>query len=159
MGDRGSQELMELRDTIRGVLERNRLAVLSTQLEGQPHASLMAFTPTGGIRFLAFATYRDTLKYESLLKDGRVAILIEDRSGDATHPDRSLVLTALGEVGEMTEEERQALTLKHLARHPGHSEFLGSPDCELVLVVIKAYQIVGGIDDVKWYQVGESAAS
>jgi nitroimidazol reductase NimA-like FMN-containing flavoprotein (pyridoxamine 5'-phosphate oxidase superfamily) len=150
---------MDLRDTIHGVLERNRLAVLSTQREGQPHASLMAFTPSGGIRFLAFATYRDTLKYESLQKDGRVAVLIEDRNGDATHPDRRLVLTALGEVSETTEEERQALIAKHLARHPDHAEFLRSPDCELVLVVIKAYQVVGGIDDVKWYHVGESAAT
>ena len=155
MSDRISQELMDIQDTIRGVLERNRLAVLATQRDGQPHASLMAFTSSGGLRFLSFATYRDTLKYESLRKDGRVAILIEDKKGGADHPGRRLVITALGEVTETPEEIRQDLVMKHLERHPDLAEFLGSPDCELVRVAIKAYQVVGGIEDVKWYELGK----
>ena len=66
----------DLEGTIRRVLERNRLAVLATQRDGQPHASLMAFTPLEGLRFLAFATYRGTLKYESIQQDRRVAVLV-----------------------------------------------------------------------------------
>lgn len=38
-----SQEPGDIQDTILCVLERNRLAVLATQRDGQPHASLMAF--------------------------------------------------------------------------------------------------------------------
>jgi nitroimidazol reductase NimA-like FMN-containing flavoprotein (pyridoxamine 5'-phosphate oxidase superfamily) len=159
MTHRTPQELADIQDTICGVLERNRLAVLATQRDGQPHASLMAFTSSRGLRFLTFATYRNTLKYESLRKDGRVAILIEDREGDASYPDRRLVLTALGKVTETLGEDRQTLIVKHLARHPDLREFLGSPDCELVRVAIKAYQVVGGIDDVRWYEVGENAAT
>jgi hypothetical protein len=77
-----SQEPGDVQDTILRVLQRNRLAVLATQRDGQPHASLMAFTPLAGLRFLAFATYRETLKYESIWQDPRVAILVEDRVGD-----------------------------------------------------------------------------
>jgi len=150
---------MDVQDTIRRVLERNRLAVLATQRDGQPHASLMAYTPSGGLGSIVFATYRHTLKYESLKKDGRVAILIEDSESSSTNPDRRLVITALGEVAQTPEEDKQALIAKHLARHPDLTEFLGSTDCELVRIGIKAYQVVNGIEDVEWYGIGEIAAT
>ena len=97
-----------------------------------PASSL--FTPLEGLRFLAFATYRNTLKYKSILEDQRVAILIEDREGDATRrSDQRLVLTAVGEAIKTPVEDRQAYIMTHLARHPNLEEFLISPDCEFVL--------------------------
>ena len=153
-----SQEPGDIQDTILRVLERNRLAVLATQRDGQPHASLMAFTPLGGLRFLAFATYRETLKYESIGQDPRVAILVEDRESDLRYSGQRLVLTALGEAIETPEEERHAHIAKHLTRHPGLQNFLRSPECEFIRVAVHAYQVVGGIDDVQWFEVGESAA-
>jgi len=159
MSNNMAQETSEIQDTIRRVLERNRFAVLATQRNGQPHASLMAFTPLEGLRFLAFATYRDTLKYESIREDRRVAILIDDREGDARGSDRRLVLTAVGEAIQTPEEYRQAYIATHLARHPDLERFLSSPDCEFVRVAIRAYQVVSDIDDVRWYAIGESAAT
>jgi len=155
-----AQESSEIQDTIRRVLERNRFAVLATQRNGQPHASFIAFTPLEGLRFIAFATYRNTLKYKSILEDQRVAILIEDREGDATRrSDQRLVLTALGEAIKTPAEDRQAHIMTHLARHPNLEEFLISPYCELVRVGIHAYQVVSGIDDIRWYRIGKSAAT
>ncbi|MDX9953215.1 MAG: pyridoxamine 5'-phosphate oxidase family protein [Anaerolineae bacterium] len=145
----------EIQDTIRRVLERNRLAVLATQRNGQPHASLIAFTPLAGLRFLAFATYRDTLKYESIREDRRVAIFIEDREGGAGSSNPRLVLTAVGEALKMPEEERQAYSVLHLARHPDHERFLNSPDCEFIRVAIASYQVVSSISDARWYAVRE----
>jgi len=154
MSDSMAQESSEIQDTIRRVLERNRFAVLSTQFKGQPHASFIAFTPLEGLRFLAFATYRSTLKFKSILEDRRVAILIEDREGDATSgSDLSLVLTAIGEAIDTPAEDRQAHIMAHLARHPNLEKFLISPDCEFVLVAIHSYQVVSSIDDVRWYRI------
>jgi nitroimidazol reductase NimA-like FMN-containing flavoprotein (pyridoxamine 5'-phosphate oxidase superfamily) len=159
MSDLMSKELGGIQDTIVRVLERNRLAVLATQRDGQPHASLIAFTPFEGLRFLAFATYRETLKYESIGQDPRVAILVEDRESDPGYSGQLLVLTALGEAIETPEEERHALVAKHLTRHPGLQDFLCSSECEFIRVAIRAYQVVGGIDDVQWYEVGESVVT
>jgi len=159
MRDSMAQEPSEIQDTIRRVLERNRLAVLATQRNGQPHASLIAFTPLEGVRFLVFATYRDTLKYESIRENPRVAILIEDREGDTRRAGRRLVLTAVGEAIVTPEEERQAYIATHLARHPNLERFLSSPDCEFVRVAVHAYQVVSDIDDVRWYAIGEFTAA
>ncbi len=142
-----------LTELILTVLDGNRFAVLATQRAGQPHASLMAFTPVSGLRFLVFATYRGTLKYQSLLTDGRAALLIGGQDGETTRPNRRLVLTALGEAIEIPEAERQPTMCAHLARHPDLNEFLRSPDCALVRVTVGAYEVVGGIDDLQWYRV------
>ncbi len=158
MSDRMAQEPGEIQDTIRRVLERNRLAVLATQRKGQPHTSLIAFTLLGDLRYLAFATYRCTLKYKSILENPRVAILIEDTEGDATRrSDKRLFLTAVGEAIKTPAEDQQAYMMTHLARHPSLKEFLISPDCEFVRVCVHAYQVVRGIDDVRWYRIGKSA--
>jgi hypothetical protein len=134
--------------------------VLATQRNGQPHTSLIAFTPLEGLRFLTFATYSYTLKYKSILEDRRVAILIEDREGDTTRRlDQMIVLTALGEAIKAPAEDRQTLIMTHLARHPNLEEFLISPDCEFVRVDVHAYQVVSGIDDVRWLRIGKSAAT
>ena len=154
MSDRVAQDPSEIQETIRRVLERNRLAVLATQRNGQPHASLIAFTPLEGLRFIAFATYRDTLKYASIREDQRVAILIEDRMGDNSQSDRRLVVTAVGEADRTPEENQQAHIVEHLARHPDLERFLSSPDCEFVRVAIHAYQVVSSIEDVQWYAIG-----
>lgn len=158
MSDPMSQEPGDNQDTILRVLERNRLAVLASQRDGQPHASLIAFTPLGDLRFLAFATYRETLKYESIGQDPRVAILVEDRESDLRYSGQRLVLTALGKAIDTPEEERHAYIAKHLTRHPELQNFLRSPECEFIRVAVHAYQVVGGIDDVQWFEVGESAA-
>lgn len=149
------EQHLGLKEQIERLLGRNLFAVLATQHAGQPHASLMAFTPVGGVRYLVFATYRSTLKYRNLLEDGRVAVLIEERGGGETHPGQRLVLTALGDAAEVPKEERQAALSAHLARHPDLGDFLDSPDCALVRVAVRAYEVVGGIDDVKWYHTEE----
>jgi hypothetical protein len=141
------------------VLDDNWFAVLATQHAGQPHASLMAFTSVEGLRYLVFATYRDTLKHRNLVEDGRVAVLIGERSIKRTRAQQGLVLTALGNAIEIPDEERAAAVNALLARHPDLEEFVRSPNCALMRVAVEAYQVVGGIDDVRWYQIEDPSAT
>ena len=41
----------------------------------------------------------------------------------------------------------------HLKRHPDLVSFLSSEDCALIVVTVEAYQIVQGIDNVRWWPV------
>ena len=150
---RNMEQGLGLKIQIQSVLDCNGFAVLATQRSGQPHTSLMAFSPVRGIRYLVFATYRRTLKYRSLLTDARMALLIDGQNREGTRPNSGFVLTALGEANEIPEADRQAAVCIHLARHPDLQEFLRSPDCALMRVTVAAYEVVGGIDDVRWYQV------
>ena len=88
-----------------------------------------------------------------------MAILIDDKDSGVRRSDRRLVLTAVGEAIRTPGEDRQTHIVTHLARHPDLERFLNSPDCEFVRVAVHAYQVVGDIDDVRWYPVGWPAAT
>ena len=138
---------------IQRVLDTRRFAILATQSDGQPHTSLMAFTPMDGIRHLIVATYRDTLKYRKLLKENRVAVLIDSRTVSDSATPQGIVLTLHGIATEVSSADRAAAEQAHLARHPDLKTFLSSPDCILLRVEVNDYEVVGGIDDVSWYKL------
>jgi len=141
---------MTVCEEIRALLDARKLAVLATQTDGQPHASLMAFTPVDGIKRLVFATYRATRKYESLLRDGRAALLIGSGIEPFEQQRTSLVVTAHGRIAVVPDHARQSTLTAHRKRHPEFEDFLNSPDCTLLNMEVSAYQLVTSADEVRW---------
>ncbi len=148
---------MNTEKEIQRVLETNQFTILATQNDGQPHASLMTFIPFDGIRYLIVATYRNTLKYRNVLKDGRVAMLIDNHIASGSTGHRNLVITAHGIASEVPSCDSSAVEEAYLARHSNLRDFLASPDCVLLRVLISAYEVVGSTDDVIWYEVADVA--
>ena len=144
---------MKTEKEIQRALDTSQFAILATQYDGQPHASLMAFTPVDGLRYLIIATYRNTMKYRNLLEDGRVAMLIDNSAALGSAEHRNLVLTAHGIASEVPSFDHKAIEQAHLARHSNLTAFLASPDCVLLRVAVTTYEVVGGTDDVLWYKV------
>lgn len=143
---------IEIRDFIRQVLSANRFAVLATVSEGKPHSSFVAYTASGDSLQLIFATYRHTRKYANLKQNNQVSMLIEnskDRSTEIT------VLTATGKAFEVDTAHGEALLQTHLRQHPELNDFLLSPDCAVFRVDVEAYQLVLGIDDIRWWKTAE----
>ena len=143
---------IEIRDIIRQVLSANRFAVLATVSEAKPHSSFVAYTASGDSLQLIFATYRHTHKYANLKQNNQVSILIEnskDRSTEIT------VLTATGKACEVDAADGEALLQTHLRQHPELNDFLLSSDCAVFRVDVEAYQLVMGIDDIRWWKTAE----
>ncbi len=88
-------------EEIKNLLERQPLAVLATQDNGQPYTSLMAFAFTEDLRFLVFATATSTRKYMNIIEESRVALLIDDRSNNGEDFQKASALTILGEACEV----------------------------------------------------------
>jgi general stress protein 26 len=147
------RNILNTTDEIQHVLDVSRFAVMATQQDGQPHASLMAFTSMSGIRYIIIATYRKTLKYSSLSKDGRVAVLINNCIATGPSHYRDLVITAHGIATEVTDGDREMVKEAYIARHPDFNDFLASSDCALLRVVVSAYEVVGGTEDVQWHRL------
>ena len=137
------------------VFQTNNLAVLATEGDGQPHASLIAVTPTDDFVHLIFATYRSTRKYNNLINNGKVAILFENRYFNHLNQQESTVLTAFGYASEVIKDEYEMAMQTHLLKHPAQHTFLLSTDCAIFRVVVHAYQLVRGIDDVQWWNIKE----
>ena len=143
---------IEIRDFIRQVLSANRFAVLATVSEGKPHTSFVAYTASGDSLQLIFATYCHTRKYANLKQNNQVSMLIEnskDRSTEIT------VLTATGKACEVDAADGEALLQTHLRQHPELNDFLLSSECAVFRVDVEAYQLVLGIDDIRWWKTAE----
>jgi nitroimidazol reductase NimA-like FMN-containing flavoprotein (pyridoxamine 5'-phosphate oxidase superfamily) len=143
-------KLRTSREYIGDVLKLNKFAVLATESEGQPHASLIAITPFGDFRQLIFATYRNTRKYRNLSQNSKVAILIENEDVNMKDLQESIVLTIFGHTEEISIAENEAALQAHLNRHPEMESFMLSSDCAIILVIAQSYQVVNGIDDISW---------
>lgn len=142
-------------DYIRNVLETCRLAVLATEGNGQPHASLIAITPISGFRQIIFATYRNTRKFENLLTNSKVALLIQGEDTDSSFKQSGFALTAYGYAQEAGEVDYEEFMQAHLRRHPDQANFLLSEDLAIIRIKVETYQVVRGIDDVSWWPVGD----
>ena len=143
--------LSDIKTYIEDIFKIRRFAVLATEGDGQPHASLVAVTPMDGFRKLIFATYRNTRKYSNLVRNNKVAILVESLSINSSGLQGSIVLTAFGHVEDIKDEEKNIVFGAHLKRHPELSAFMKSEDCSLVRIKVDTYQVVRGIDDVEWW--------
>jgi len=139
-----------MKEYIEAVLKTSNFAVLATEGNGQPHASLIAITPLGTCRQLVFATYRDTLKYRNLSNNNKVAVLIESEGLNKEDLRGRIVLTIIGRSEEISIGEKEAACQEHLKRHPEMEAFMLSSDCALIRVIAMSYQIVNGIDDIRW---------
>jgi uncharacterized pyridoxamine 5'-phosphate oxidase family protein len=139
-----------IKEYIEDALQTSRFAVLATEGNGQPHASLIAITPFGSFRQLIFATYRNTLKYRNIVHNSKVAVLIESGDVNMKGLQKSIVLTIIGHTKEISIEENEEAFQVHLKRHPEMESFMLSSDCALILVIAQSYQVVYGIDDIRW---------
>jgi heme iron utilization protein len=123
--------LSVIKTYIEDIFKIRRFAVLATEGDGQPHASLIAVTPMEGFRKLIFATYRNTRKYSNLANNGKVAVLVESININRSGLQESIVLTAFGHVEEIKDGEENIVFEAHLERHPELLAFMKSEDCSL----------------------------
>jgi uncharacterized pyridoxamine 5'-phosphate oxidase family protein len=147
--------LAAVKKYIEDIFKISRFAVLATESDGQPHASLIAVTPMEGYRKLVFATYRNTRKYQNLTHNGKVAVLVESVDINRSGLKDSFVLTAFGQVEDIDIAEKDLVSRAHLERHPGLLSFMQSEDCALVRIKVDSYQVVRGIDDVEWWTIAD----
>ena len=138
-----------------GILKTSGFAVLATEGNGQPHASLIAITPLGSCKQLVFATSRNTLKFRNIDNNSKVALLFEHEVLSKEDLRGRKVMTIIGYTKEISITENETIYQTHLKRHPGMESFMLSSDCALIMVIAQSYQIVNGIDDIKWISADE----
>jgi len=128
---------------LQALVKAQRFAVLSTrQDDGHPYASLVAFCASSDLRQLVFCTLRSTRKFANLEAEGRVALLIDNRSNDETDLQQAAAVTVVGACAEAHGEERALLTDCFLVRHPTMAEFVKSPGCAVMTVEVRSYYLV-----------------
>jgi heme iron utilization protein len=142
------KDLPEVKNDLIKLLRAQPLAVLSTQQEGQPYASLVAFASNDDLTRLYFATARSTQKFANILKDSRVAMLIDNRSNNPADFQQATTVTATGKSVEVAPEKRNGVLELYLAKHPYLKNFVDSPTCALCEVHVGAYFVCSNFQNV-----------
>ena len=93
----------KLKNELKKLFKKQRLAVLATHKNGQPYSSLVAFAVTEDLKHIIFATSRSTRKYEHFSSDGRVALLIDNRTNKVADFHSAIAVTAVGTAMEPDE--------------------------------------------------------
>jgi nitroimidazol reductase NimA-like FMN-containing flavoprotein (pyridoxamine 5'-phosphate oxidase superfamily) len=122
---------------VRRLFASQRLGVLSTQRDGGPYASLVAFAGTKDLAKLYFATSRSTRKYANLSSESRVALLVDDRRNELADFHRAEAVTVLGRVRELKGALREEGLKTYLDRHPHLEDFARSPSCALLEIAVE----------------------
>ena len=139
-------------DALRRLIATQPLAVLSTDGDGEPYASLVAIASTGDLRYLFFATTRATRKYANVTRNPRVALLVDNRSNRPSDFQDAVAATVLGQAEEISGPDREEGAAVYLAKHPRLEGFLSAPTCALFRVRVERYYLVSRFQSVAEYQ-------
>jgi nitroimidazol reductase NimA-like FMN-containing flavoprotein (pyridoxamine 5'-phosphate oxidase superfamily) len=148
-------EKSQLRRLLKDLFATQLLAVLAAQTEGQPYTSLVAFSETDELKHLLFATSRNTHKYANIIRDPRVAMLVDNRSNRDSDFRNAVAVTAIGKAEEIHGLEKDRLAKLYLAKHPYLEEFVSSPDTALFRVRIHDYKVVSDFQNVVGLEMGD----
>jgi nitroimidazol reductase NimA-like FMN-containing flavoprotein (pyridoxamine 5'-phosphate oxidase superfamily) len=138
---------------LRHLLETQKYAVLATDNHGQPYTSLMAYSITDDLRVFILMTERGRLKYENLMSNPRVAIMIDNRENLGSDLDATIAVTAQGVAEEISADGRDAARAFCLARHPALQSFAESPSCAFIRIQVTSYVIVRQFQDVVEWRI------
>jgi heme iron utilization protein len=151
---------MQTRETvehdIRQLLQNEQLAVLSTERQGQPYASLVAFAVTEGLGDLVFCTPKATRKFSNLADNPQVAMLINNCRNRTSDIDDAVSVTAVGRAVEVVDTSREDLSALYLQKHPNLKEFLQAESTAMVRIRVERYFMVRKFQDVYAYEIDSS---
>ena len=139
----------EVRDLLQELLQSQKLAVLATQRDGQPYCNLVAFAVTSDLKYVVFATPKRSQKYENMVRDGRISMLVDNRTGQDTDFQKGVAATIVGLAEDAPTTDSEHLLDLYLGKHPKLKEFVSSDDCALMRMSVDVYRMVRRFQEVR----------
>jgi len=133
---------------------KQRFAVIATQASNEPYTSLVAFSSTEELSYIIFATLRQTRKYENIIQNAKIYMLIDNRENRSSDVKNAIAVTVVGNASEI-KDNRQYFMDIHLKKHPYLSEFLQDANCALVglsvekIIIVRQFQQLTLLDPQK----------
>jgi nitroimidazol reductase NimA-like FMN-containing flavoprotein (pyridoxamine 5'-phosphate oxidase superfamily) len=134
---------------IKNILDTQKLAALATSRQDKPYANLVAFAATEDIKNIIFSTITYTRKFANISANSAVAMLIDNGANLEQDFHRASAVTAIGNVEEVPEDTRERYLGIYLAKHPYLEDFVQSPTCILLNILVTKYCVVSQFQHVR----------
>jgi nitroimidazol reductase NimA-like FMN-containing flavoprotein (pyridoxamine 5'-phosphate oxidase superfamily) len=141
------------RHSVHHLLRQQQLGVLSTMGEGEPYASLVAYTVSDDDRYLSFVTPRATRKFANLSANGRVALLVNNSINRPEDFLQAMAVTATGIAKPVSSRQKEDMLKHYISKHPHLEEFARSANSELVIIRVERYILVKHFQNVTEFEV------
>ena len=106
--------------------EKN-MCVLATLTGSKPYCSLMAYVTNNSCTEIYMVTHRQTRKYQNLIRNPDVSLLIDTR--DKSPPSAARAMTVAGVFQKIKDPTKgKKVRRKLLSAHPHLIEFMGHPE-------------------------------
>jgi nitroimidazol reductase NimA-like FMN-containing flavoprotein (pyridoxamine 5'-phosphate oxidase superfamily) len=135
-------------EALKNLLMNQRVGVLSTFDGVRPYANIIAFTVTKDFKEILFASPKATRKIANLEKLPKAALLVDNRSNSADDFHAASAVTAIGDIREVSDSERQLMIRLYLESHPYLEDFVRSPSCAFIKIQVSSYILVRNFQEV-----------
>ncbi|MDY7034043.1 MAG: pyridoxamine 5'-phosphate oxidase family protein [Thermodesulfobacteriota bacterium] len=139
-------------EKMKSLLRKKDMCVLATTSGGKPHCSLMAYAVDENCSEIYMVTHRKTKKYENVLENPSVSLLVDTREQE----DRSKAqaLTVEGVFNRVEDpHERKLIIDRLLSMHPHLQEFLHHSDSDILRIKIASFLLLDGITEAHFEAV------
>jgi len=143
----------ELKKRLNELLTDQRLAVLSSNMKGRPYPNLIAFAHTDDLKYLFFATLRNSIKYTNIKNDPKISMLIDNRGNLPSDISKAIAVSVFGTAAEIDCEDENCMDV-YLKKHPYLKDFLNMPGCALLKIKVERFQVVSNFQNVETLQIG-----
>jgi len=142
-------------ERIKSLVKEKDICVLATVSGDKPHCSLMAYVTDDDCREIYMVTRRESRKYENLMKNRSVSLLIDTREEHAgSRRPEAKALTVSGTFKNIDDKNKKIqVRSKLLDRHPHVREFLDHPDAEIVCIRVESFLLLNGLTDAHYETV------
>lgn len=142
-------------EKMKALVKEKDICVLATVSAGNPHCSLMAYLTDEDCREIYMVTYRKSRKYENLIKNPSVSLLIDTREDHrGSRRPEAKALTVSGTFQKIDDEAKRARIRSGLmGRHPHLKEFMNHPDAEIMCIRINSFLLLDGLTDAHFEAV------
>ena len=136
-------------DHMKALVKEKSMCVLATISNAKPYCSLMAYAANNACEEIYMVTHRKTQKYQNLLENPAVCLLIDTR--EETPRTQTQALTVEGTFHTITSEIKINRVKKMLLNtHPHLQDFIEHADAELICIKINAFLLLNGITDAHY---------
>jgi nitroimidazol reductase NimA-like FMN-containing flavoprotein (pyridoxamine 5'-phosphate oxidase superfamily) len=142
-------------EEMKALVKEKDICVLATTSADKPHCSLMAYVTDEECREIYMVTHKQSRKYENLIKNPSVSLLIDTREEHlGSRRSDAKALTVSGTFRKIDDKnKRTQVRSKLLGRHPHVKEFLNHPDAEIFCIRVESFLLLDGLIDAYYETV------
>ena len=142
---------------MQALAREKKICVLATITDNKPYCSLMAYVTNRACTEIYMVTHRQTQKFENLLANPAVSLLIDTR--DTSPRSEARAMTVEGIFKKITDPDKALkVRQKLLSAHPHLKEFMGHPEAEVIQIKIKSFLLLDGLNRASFEDLSDSVS-